>query len=68
MSGACTNPGKLRAALEPKRRLSFTQPEPEDIAVTGQVAAVVSVLDHMIMGGKCYLSFIRPWEGILRDR
>ena len=37
-------------------RLSFTQPEPEDIAVTGEMVAVVSVPDHMITGGKCHLS------------
>ncbi len=37
-------------------RLSFAQPEPWDIAVTGKMVTVVGVPDHMITGGKCYLS------------
>jgi hypothetical protein len=35
------------------------------MAVTGQIVAVVSVLEHMIIGGNCYFSLREQGEGII---
>jgi len=34
--------------------------------VTGELVAVVSVPDHIITGGKCYLSLGEQGEGIIK--